>query len=221
MKPYYSEDGIAIYHADCRAVLPSVACDLLLTDPPYGIGADVRQAARAGKQPGNAAAPSRDYGPVTHWDASPVDGALLADLIAQAKASIVWGGNYFGLPPQSGWLVWDKRHGVRSNGYADAELAWTNLGGAVRIFRHLWMGMYRGASDDGRAREHPTQKPVPLMRWCLSRWGEQGTVLDPFMGSGSTLVAAKAMHLSAIGIEIEERYCEIAAQRLSQGVLAL
>lgn len=214
--PYYDDgNGIVIYHGDCRELLP-LEWDVMLTDPPYGISADRRQGARAGKRHGAAVAPSRDYGPVQDWDARPADSTLLRSLII--NPSIIWGGNYFDLPSQSKWLVWDKQTG--SNGYADAELAWTNLGGAVRTFRHQWMGMLQAASDSGNARVHPTQKPVPLMRWCLEQM-PSGTVLDAFAGSGTTLVAAKDLGRRAIGIEIEERYCEIAAERLSQEVLAL
>lgn len=217
---YYADDanGIYIIHGDCREVLPTLApVDLVLTDPPYGIGADARQAARAGKQHGAAAAPSKSYGPVTHWDVRPPTSEVLRLVVAAGGSAIVWGGNYFDLEPQSCWLVWDKQTG--NNGYADAELAWTNLGGAVRTFRHQWMGMLRAASDDGDERVHPTQKPVPLMRWCLGFAG--GSILDPFMGSGTTLRAAKDLGRRAIGIELEERYCEVAAKRLSQEILAL
>jgi len=215
MKPYYDDGkGIVIYHGDWRDL--GILCDCVLTDPPYGIGADRRQSVRAGKQHGAAAAPSRDYGPTTDWDAAP---ASLDDLAQLIKCpAILWGGNYFGLPAQSKWLVWDKQTG--NNGYADAELAWTNLGGAVRAFRHRWMGMLQAASDSGNERVHPTQKPVPLMRWCLEML-PNGVVLDPYLGSGTTLIAAKDLGRRAIGIEIEERYCEIAAERLSQEVLAL
>ena len=216
MKPYYEHNGITIYHGDCREVLPTLTWDVLLTDPPYGIGADKQLGARANKRDGAAVAPSRDYGPVTGWDAAPADSAFLQSLII--KPSIIWGGNYFSLPSESKWLVWDKQTG--NNGYADAELAWTNLTGAVRTFRHQWMGMLQAASDTGNARVHPTQKPVPLLRWCMAMLHD-GVVLDPYLGSGTTLIAAKDLGRRAIGIEIEERYCEIAAQRLSQEVLAL
>jgi len=216
MKPYYDQDGITIYHGDCRTLTRALGWDVLLTDPPYGIGADRKQAARAGTQYGVAAAPSRDYGPVTNWDSSPADSDFLRHLAV--KPACIWGGNYFSLPPQSKWLVWDKQ---RDDGcYADCELAWTNLRGAVRVFRFRWNGMLQAASDDGDNRVHPTQKPVPLMRWCLGLL-PPGLVLDPWLGSGSSLIAAKDLGRRAIGIEIEERYCEIAARRLDQGVLDL
>jgi site-specific DNA-methyltransferase (adenine-specific) len=213
--PYYSHGGIEIYHGDCRELLPSLwfGVDLLLTDPPYGIGYD----ARGG---GGPAAPRRVYDlPTVAGDDAPFDPRPL--LAAGAKA-IIWGGNHFAdkLPPTSSWLVWDKREGVAPNSFADCELAWSNLGGPARLYHHLWLGMLK-ASEKGEERVHPTQKPVALMKWCLSMAPEAQLILDPYAGSGPTLKAAKELGRRAIGIEIEERYCEIAANRLSQEVLAL
>jgi len=114
-----------------------------------------------------------------------------------------------------GWLVWDKRND--GNTFSDCELAWTNQRKCIRIFRHMWNGMLQ--EHNGRFKEpklHPTMKPLPLMKWCLARFPEAGSVLDAFMGSGTTLVAAKEMGLKAIGIEREEYYCEVAVERLSQ-----
>ena len=127
---------------------------------------------------------------------------------------IIWCGNYFELPPSSQWLFWDKLNG--DNDFADGELAWTNLGGAVRRRAHLWNGMLR---KDNETREHPTQKPLGIILWCMEVAKDFKTVLDPFMGSGTTLRAAKDMRKQAVGIELEERYCEIAAKRLQQEVL--
>ena len=215
-KPYYQDDWVTIYHGDCREILPDLPkVDLVLTDPPYGIDADAKQANRAGKQHGAAMAPSSDYGD-TRFDHEPPDSSTL-DLCLQAGTNaIVFGGNYFKLPPSSCWLVWDKDNG--SNGYADCELAWTNLPGAVRLLKWRWHGMLQQfAGKDKEQRQHPTQKPVDVMRWAILRTETQ-TILDPFMGSGTTLRAAKDLNRKAIGIEIEEKYCEIAAQRMSQEV---
>jgi site-specific DNA-methyltransferase (adenine-specific) len=130
---------------------------------------------------------------------------------------IIWGGNFFRLSPASGWLVWDKDNGT--NGYADCELAWTDLPMAVRRLRFRWMGMLQELPEE---RWHPTQKPLPVMRWCVGLLpATAGTILDPYAGSGTTLRAAKDLGRKAIGIEIEERYCEIAAQRCAQDVLDL
>jgi DNA modification methylase len=115
--------------------------------------------------------------------------------------------------------VWDKDNG--DNGYADCELAWTNLAKAVRKTRYRWMGMLQEHMGDAKEpRFHPTQKPLAVMTWALSQApADTKTVLDPWMGSGTTLVAAKLAGLSAIGIEREERYCEVAVTRLAQGAL--
>jgi DNA modification methylase len=218
MKPYYEHAGITIYHGDCREILPTLPrADLVLTDPPYGIGAD--RNLRANKQHGNAATPSRDYGS-GDWDSSVPDAETMRLVVGCGTLAVVWGGNYFGLPPSAGWLVWDKDNG--RNGYADCELAWTNLPQAIRRIRYRWMGMLQEhAGRDKEERYHPTQKPLPVMRWCLSHAPEAVTIIDPFAGSGTTLRAAMDLGRRAIGIEIEERYCEIAAKRLSQEVLPL
>jgi site-specific DNA-methyltransferase (adenine-specific) len=214
MTPYYEQDGITIYHGDCRDVLPDVwfGVDLLLADPPYGINAVQR-----GRTFGTSnACETNEYIPV-HDDDKPFDPSALMGF----RKVILWGGNHYAdkLPAQPCWLTWDKRDGTKSNPLADCELAWTNLGGPARLFSHRWMGMIR--ESEREKRWHPTQKPVALMRWCLSQAAlvANSLVVDPYMGSGPVLVAAKESGHRAIGIDIEERYCEIAAKRLSQGVL--
>jgi DNA modification methylase len=210
--PYYDDDGITIYHGDSREIVPTLdPVDLLLTDPPYGIGAD--RNLRAGKRHGRAVAASRDYG-AGDWDSSPPPAWMIHQLLDMSTWSIIWGGNHLAIPrPATCWLVWDKMNG--DNGYADCELAWSNLPHAVRMIRHRWMGMLQEPGQR-EVRVHPTQKPLRLMRWALSLAPLSATVLDPYMGSGTTLRAAADEGKSAIGIETEERYCEIAATRLAQ-----
>jgi site-specific DNA-methyltransferase (adenine-specific) len=216
MKPYYEASGITIYHGDCREIMPGIKADAVVTDPPYGIRADERQTNRSGKRGGKAVCESKDYGR-SEWDKMPPSAETIQAILACADACILWGGNYFeGLPTSRAWLVWDKMTG--NNGYADAELAWTNLDQAVRMIHHRWMGMLRDDTGDDDTRHHPTQKPVRVMRWCIGFTGGD-LILDPFMGSGTTLRAAKDLGRRAIGIEIEERYCEIAAKRMAQEVL--
>ena len=216
LAPFYDRDGITIYNADCRKILPFLdRFDLLLTDPPYGIGADKNL--RANKQHGKALAPSKDYGE-PDWDIEPPPRWLLDAAQESATNAILWGGNYYGLPASSCWLVWDKENG--DNGYADCELAWTNMPRAVRKFRWKWQGMLQERMGDRKEyRVHPTQKPLALMKWCCSLLPDATSVLDPFMGSGTTLVAAKLLGLRAVGIEINRDYCEAAVERLRQGVL--
>jgi DNA modification methylase len=212
-EPFYDQDGITIYNADCRKVLPWLEpVDLLLTDPPYGIGADNRKKilSRA-----NMAA-AKDYGE-TDWDREPPPRWFLDSAQASATTQILWGGNYYGLPASSCWLVWDKDN---TGDFADCELAWTNMARAVRKFKWRWNGMLQEHGGDKKEhRVHPTQKPLALMRWCLSLVPEAQTVLDPFMGSGTTLLAAKLEGRKAVGIEINRTYCEAAVNRLKQKTL--
>ncbi len=223
MTPYYSHGGIVIYLGDCREVMSHLAphygerlFDLLLTDPPYGIGAD--RNLRANKQHGRAVAPSSDYG-AAQWDDQPSTEAV-AFARSLCRSQIIFGGNYYDLPPSSCWLVWDKENG--NNGYADCELAWTNLRKAVRKLTYRWQGMLQQPGRPKEQRQHPTQKPEAVMLWALTQAPQDvRTVLDPFMGSGTTLVAAKRLGKSCVGIEREERYCEIAARRLQQEALPL
>ena len=216
MKPYYEEKGITIYNADCREILPSLPkVDLVLTDPPYGIGE-----ARGKNNNRGHRAVAKDYG-VSNWDDEIPSFEVFQVLRLLAPDQIIWGGNYFveHLTNSSCWLVWDKCPNGSETDFADCELAWTNLKGAVRRFKWLWSGYWQHDMSRKETRVHPTQKPLPLMKWCISLASESQTILDPFMGSGTTLRAAKDLGRQSIGIEIEERYCEIAANRLRQEVL--
>jgi DNA modification methylase len=214
---YYQDDHITLYHGDCREILPTLGVfDLLLTDPPYGIGrangmgGKGNQGNLVGKCPRN---PHRYAGA---WDKVRPEPATLRLCLGAANKHIVWGGNYFSdiLDQRSKWLVWDKLQTMPS--YSDAELAWTSLDGiAVKMLRYSGNGLLAVEKD----RVHPTQKPVELMNWCIGLAGEVKTVLDPFAGSGTTGRAAKDLGLHCTMIEREERYCEIAAKRMAQEVL--
>jgi len=194
---------VTIYHGDCREWMPEA--DVLVTDPPYGIGERWTKGSVVGRN-----GSSRLWGRGETWDDVAADISHLPTI-----PSVIWGGNYFGLPAARGWLVWDK--GQTFSG-ADAELAWTNLDIPVRVFRLSRIDAHVNQAESRKS--HPSEKPIGLMRWCVGLT-PSGTILDPFMGSGSTLVAAKSLNRKAIGIEIEERYCEIAARRCSQEVLGL
>lgn len=215
MTPYYEQDGIVIFHGECERVLPTLqSFDLLLTDPPYGIG----EAKGKNKSRSNMAE-AKDYG-TAEWDDKPVPRWLLQQAIEKARRAIVWGGNFYDLPASPCWLVWDKDNGA--NDFADCELAWTNFDRAVRRVTWRWAGMLQQDMANKEQRWHPTQKPEAAMLWALQQTPSDMThVLDPFMGSGTVLVAAKRLGRQATGIEREERYCEIAAKRLQQGALPL
>jgi site-specific DNA-methyltransferase (adenine-specific) len=214
MKPYYEHAGITIYHGDCREILPDVwfGVDLLLTDPPYGIN-HVSGGGNGGKWHN-----VRHQGVRITDDDNPFDPAHLLG----RSPVILWGANFYSDKlPGGGWLVWDKRHGIEAMEFnrSDSELAFFSGSKTVKTFRHLWHGLCR-ATEIGE-HLHPTQKPVALMKWCIGMVPNATLVLDPYAGSGPTLHAAKQMGRRAIGIEIEERYCEIAAKRLAQEVLPL
>lgn len=145
-----------------------------------------------------------------------------AHLLAFDRA-IIWGANHFAaaLPPAPGWLVWDKRDGTASNDQSDCELAWSNILTTARLFSARWSGAHRTGREQGEGRVHVNQKPVALMGWCLQLAGDDRLVVDPYMGSGSTLRAAKDLGRRAIGIEIDQGHCETAVERLGQEALAL
>lgn len=226
--PFYTDGAVTIYHGDCRTILPELDLSpaLVLTDPPYGIAERTarRTAGRGGGNLASGSWPSRDFAPVA-GDREPFEpGHLLA-----YPRLVLFGANYYAehLPRSASWLVWDKIDGLTSkravgfNDNADCEIAWTNLGGPARIIRHRWAGLLT-ASEIGEARVHPTQKPVALMEAIIAWRTEPGDlVLDPYMGSGSTLRAAKNLGRRAIGIELDGSYCEVAAQRLGQEVFDL
>lgn len=233
MTPYYSESGITIYHGNCREVLGVLyedmrlahqAFDLLLTDPPYGIGEAAKNHASRGKPFGSAGTTRKQLAHATEYERSEWDDKTQDEPLAFArtlcKHQIIFGGNYYHLPPASCWLVWDKDNG--GSDFADCELAWTNLKKAVRKITYRWNGMLQQPGRPKEKRVHPTQKPEPVMVWALQHAPHDvRTVLDPFMGSGTTLVACKRLGKSAMGIELDERYCEMAAERLRQGALPM
>jgi len=205
--PFYSEKGITIFNADSSKLIPWFSkFDLLLTDPPYGIedwnnrGTNKKRRFKCGE--------------MLAWDFKPRR-HVFEQCVDICKSSIVWGANHFidVLPfSTKQMLVWDKNMvGMHFN---DCEIAWTHrVKEANRIFR------FSVATANAQRVCHPTEKPVCLMRWCLSLVPDANCVFDPFMGSGTTLVAAKLEGRQAVGIEINEKYCEAAAKRLSQGVL--
>jgi DNA modification methylase len=205
-EPYYADDSVTLYHGDCLEVTEWLTADVLVTDPPYGLGDRMQGGPNWSRLWSEGSAPNRTV-PLA-WDASAP--LWLVDRLGGFAAVVIWGGNYFPLPPSRGWLVWDKL--VRNFSSGHCELAWTSLDQPVRAYNFA----HAQLASEGKV--HPTQKPIGLMEWCLN-FLPPGSVADPFAGSGTTLVAAKALGRQAIGVELEERYCEIAARRLSQDVL--
>ena len=191
-----------LYNADCREVLPALErVDAVITDPPYGID--------YGRAGGFSA--SHGWGPWREnvaWDAERPERAIFDAMLSCSRDQIIWGGNYFTdyLPPTMQWLVWDK--GQRDFSLADCEFAWSSQQKAARIITYA-----RGkAVRDGK--EHPTQKPIEVMAWCLGFVPKAKTICDPFMGSGTTGVAAVRLGRKFIGIEREPKYFDIACRRI-------
>lgn len=192
-----------LYLGDCRDVLPTLGkVDAVVTDPPYGIGKD-GQKQSTGRHGG------RKTHPFMGWDAERPKRATFDLIRAAGNTQIIWGGNYFAdlLPASMKWLVWDKGQRISQS---DGELAWTSESGALRIHTINRCELLIDGTD------HPTQKPVRLMRWCLGFLPDAGTILDPFMGSGTTGVAAVQMGRRFIGVEIEPRYFDIACRRIEE-----
>ena len=183
---------------DCREILPTLPrVDAVVTDPPYGIGYAAQPIVGKGKSASNHE--KRD------WDNEIPD---LAPVLAASGVHIIWGGNYYPLPPTRGWLSWFKPDAPPSMSHF--ELAWTSID---RTARQISQSI--AATNDERI-GHPTQKPLRVMKWCLGFLPAAQTILDPFMGSGTTGVAAVQMGRKFIGIEREERYFEIACRRIEQ-----
>jgi DNA modification methylase len=210
MTPYFQDDAVTIYHGDCREIVPTLGrFDLLLTDPPYGIG----------KWSANFTGGFMSKTEAEHldWDKAPIRDDLLR-LVARASVAILWGGNYLDLPPSPRVLVWDKQQ--QGMHFAEVEIAWTTLKTGTSRIKHYGIKSSEvfGAASE---RRHPTQKPLALMTWCIGLAGDVHTILDPFAGSGTTGRAAKDLGCKAVLIERKECYCEIAARRMAQGVLDL
>jgi site-specific DNA-methyltransferase (adenine-specific)/modification methylase len=201
-----------LWLGDCREVLPMLPMvDAVITDPPYGIG--FAHGGNDRKGIGGGAHATRFAKEKIAGDDQPFDPGML---IAMRVPMVLWGGNHFAsrLTDSPSWLVWDKRAASgHSNDFADCEIAWTNIGGVARVFRHHWDGMMR-ASEQKIPRTHPTQKPVALMEWCIRQAGMPSVALDPYMGTGATGVAAVNIGLRFIGIEIERKYFDIACRRI-------
>ena len=193
-----------LYLGDCMDILPTLnKVDALITDPPYGIGK------KWAKDGGFASAGGKLWSSNEGWDNEIQQGAvdsarLLADI------SVIWGGNYYDLPPSRGYLIWDKMQTGFS--LADSEFAWVSEPITPKTFR------FARAQLASEGKTHPTQKPLSLMKWCIELAGTPKLILDPFMGSGTTGAAAVQMGRSFIGIERDPRYFEMACRRIEQAV---
>ena len=210
MTPYYETPLGKLYHGDCLEIMPMLEpVDLVLADPPYGIN-------------------------IAEWDETTVTDAIIKLLINISQNQIVFGGNYYNLPHSEGWICWDKtfsddirkkkltQAGVPRENMSDFELIWTSFLKKSKFIRYTYIGNLKGFDDNLTVnynqppKAHPTQKPINLILRIMELSPEHSSVLDPFLGSGTTAIACERLKIKWIGIEIEEKYCEIAAKRIDQ-----
>lgn len=208
MKPVIIGNA-TLYLGDCMEILPTLnRVDAVITDPPYGIGE------KWAKDGAFASCAGKLWSSADQWDFE-----IQQDTVDVARSladvSVIWGGNYYQLPPSRGYLIWDKMQSGFS--LADSEYAWVSKPITPKTFR------YARAQLASEGKNHPTQKPLPLMKWCIEQVGNPAAILDPFMGSGTTGVAAVQMGRKFIGIEREPKYFDIACKRIenaqAQGTL--
>ena len=207
----------SIICGDCLEVMkewPDNCVDLVLTDPPYGKRLLSKNGYVVGKPNERCLAKRKFYG-VQQWDNEIPQKETFQRMFDIGKEQIIFGGNYMveHLPARSCWIVWDKDN--IASPFADCELAWTSFSAGAKIVKWRWNGMLQEPNYAKEIRQHPTQKPLGVMRWILERYSKPNDlILDPFCGSGTTCVAAKMLGRRYIGIDISEKYCEIARQRL-------
>ena len=203
-----------LYHADCIDVFDEIGkVDVVITDPPYGIGLDKKVGGTGGFGTKSMKKPIfvKEYN--GNWDQNKLDKKYIDLILANSVNQIIFGGNYYGnwLPASSCWLVWDK---LNSGDFADCELIWTSFNTAVRKITFKWNGCIQQDMKNKEKRYHLTQKPQYVMRWIINKYTkETDLILDPFMGSGSTGVAAAIGGRKFIGIEKEKQYFDIACKR--------
>lgn len=205
-------DGVRLILGDCREVLPTLEdIDAVVSDPPYGIG--YRHSGGGGQSStlNGGAIPNRATEAII-GDDCPFDPSQLLRWPA-----CLFGADHFchRLPETGSFHVWDKHcgTGVRDS-FSDAEFIWTSRPGKTRIVRHLWKGVLRDSENNGDRRAHPSQKPIAVMKWCIQTFSSGETILDPFMGSGTTGVAAVQLGRKFTGIEIDPKYFEVACRRI-------
>ena len=200
------------YNLDCMngmAQFPDKFFELAIVDPPYGIGAY-----STGTMGGGVLAKQSRY-KATSWDANIPNADYFEELRRVSKNQIIWGGNYYGLPPTSCVIAWDKDNG--DNYFADFELAWASFGTAARLYKYKWQGMLQGNMKDKEHRIHPTQKPIALYKWLLSNYAKPGDkILDTHVGSASSLIACHQMGFEYWGFELDADYYNAATERLNK-----
>lgn len=206
-----------LYHGDCREILPTLPqVDAIITDPPYGIGYS-HGGGRRGGQIGITAAAKERGNPKIVGDSEPFDPSRLISLCSNV---LIFGADHFypRLPDSGRWLAWNKLGDMQPwDSFSDVEFMWHSIDKAARIFSMKWKGLAcEKRGENGGQREHVTQKPVRLMHWCIDQCGNPKRILDPYMGCGSTGVAAVDRGLEFIGCEIDRKYFDIACRRIEE-----
>ena len=195
-----------LYRGCCLEVMQTLdKVDAVVTDPPYGINVEVMQNSKERWK----SAPTVETGKC-EWDKKRII-EFVPLVLRLSQQQVIFGGNYYAdlLPPSRSWIVWDK---LATGGFSDCELAWTSHNRGVRKFEWLWNGFRKQRPEE---RFHPTQKPIQLMKWVVKNY-TRTNVFDPFMGSGTTGVAAVQEGRKFIGVEIDERYFQIACKRIEE-----
>jgi site-specific DNA-methyltransferase (adenine-specific) len=204
-------DLLDIRHKDCMDLMreyPDKHFDLAIVDPPYGIGED-----GAKNHSRDRLATATRYTPKS-WDKEPPRAEYFIEVRRVSRNQIIWGGNYFFLPPSSCWIVWDKDN---SGDFADCELAWTSFKTAVRKFKYRWNGMLQQDMAEKEVRIHPTQKPVAIYRWLLEKYAEPGQlIIDTHLGSGSHAIACHYFGANLTACEIDADYYKSACERITR-----
>ena len=205
--------SVQLHLGDCldfMRTLPTGSVDAVVTDPPYGIDADKRQNENAGHKGGKRGGHYKRYSD-TNWDNSIPEKVVFDEIFRVSDNQIIFGGNYFTefLYPSRCWIIWDK---VVRGGWPDGEMAWASYDKGLRIFEYSRADAYINSLSK---KEHPTQKPLALMRWIIENYTKPGdTVIDPFMGSGTTGVGCVQTGRNFIGCEIDAGYFKIAQRRI-------
>lgn len=201
-----------LYLGDCMDILPTLEkVDAVITDPPYGIKLQTKTRSTAVHDIYAGGSYKTDFAEI-YGDDKPFDPTPFLK-----NKCILWGANNYAarLPDSNGWLCWQKSGGIVGFNMSEVELAWTNFLGSTKFINHLWHGFKR-ASQNGEKVNHPTEKPISVMKWCIDFLPKAEIILDPFMGSGTTGVAAIQMGRKFIGIEREPKYFDIACKRIEQ-----
>jgi site-specific DNA-methyltransferase (adenine-specific) len=200
------------YNMDCMEGMkqfPDKFFELAIVDPPYGIGAY-----STGTMGGGVLAKQSRY-KATSWDANVPTFDYFDELRRVSKNQIIWGGNYYDLPPTSCVIAWDKDNG--ENYFADFELAWASFNTAARLYKYKWQGMLQGNMKNKEERIHPTQKPIALYEWLLTNYAHKGDkILDTHVGSASSLIACEKLGFQYHGFEIDADYYKAAQERIAK-----